>query len=280
MSNIKSSLLVFSLAVALSLPGAASERYDAPVDMVVADSLNVRSSPSIASDNVMGMLGTGTEVQALGMVKDEDGKEWVIITYNGEECYISADYVTSKEGEDTLPGEVKEISEEETEATTERSRALSFEVMDIQEAPDEVPTEVVEMETLPPMTEEAVEEETKAKKSKKKKKKETEEETVAPATEEIEAPFQEEVPAPVEEEEPASEEKEEQQTFPTPLPEPTTEGTTAYVRQTSTYANGEVAGPMEEKTIVKTEDVPSLKNKGHGYVFTTFSNGSIEVMIY
>lgn len=262
MSCLKTSLLVFSLSALFALSaGAAEQRFDAPVDMVVGDSLNVRSSPAIAPDNVMGMLGTGTEVQALGTVTDEEGNQWVIIIYNDTERYVSGDFVTPK---DTDP-------EEETEAANQAD-PFALEMMPISDIAEE-PEESEEreereepQETAGPaleviretVTEETTEAATEAKKSKKKKAKETKETPTPEAEKKASAP----------------------EALPTLTPEPVTEGTTAYVRQTSTYANGEVAGPMEEKTIVKTEDVPNLKDKGHGYVFTTYSNGSIEVMVY
>ena len=109
---------------------------------------------------------------------------------------------------------------------------------------------VVEDSTQPEeVPEENPEEETKKETSKKKKKKKEEN------SEEAEPQPQEEAA----------------QTVPEP---------TAAPKVTSTYENGEVAGPMEQKTIIKTEDVPSQKNPGHGYRFTILSNGSVEVEVY
>ena len=42
----------------------------------------------------------------------------------------------------------------------------------------------------------------------------------------------------------------------------------------------DMTGPMPQRAVEKTEDIPSLDEEGHGHIFTTLSDGTILVESY
>lgn len=78
----------------------------------MADGLNIRSTPSSkATNNKIGQVNLGDELTAV-----EKNEEWYKITYNGEEAYVGALYVTEEKNEsvfkDLDEAEVLKIKEE------------------------------------------------------------------------------------------------------------------------------------------------------------------------
>lgn len=62
--------------------------------------------------------------------------------------------------------------------------------------------------------------------------------------------------------------------------ETTADSAAASQEEAQTQADEPAAGPMLQLQTVGTEDVPSLENEGHGWLFTTYSDGSIKVEEY
>lgn len=71
-------------------PTAAPETTAAPVSYKTTDVLNVRQEPSTSAE-ILGKLARDTTVE---YVRDED-ETWAVIMYNGQEAYVSKQYLTS-----------------------------------------------------------------------------------------------------------------------------------------------------------------------------------------
>lgn len=70
----------------------------------MADELNIRSTPSSkATNNKIGQVNLGDELTAV-----EKNEDWYKITYNGEEAYVGALYVTEEKNESVF----KEVEDE------------------------------------------------------------------------------------------------------------------------------------------------------------------------
>ena len=57
------------------------------------DILNVRRSASTTEDNIIGTLNPDDEMDAYGEFTDAEGKLWYQILYDGQDAYISGDFV-------------------------------------------------------------------------------------------------------------------------------------------------------------------------------------------
>lgn len=73
-------------------PETTEEETAAPVVYRTTDVLNVRSGPS-TNDERIGKLDAGASIEVIG---DYD-ETWAIIIYNGQEAYVSKDYLTLEE---------------------------------------------------------------------------------------------------------------------------------------------------------------------------------------
>ena len=73
-------------------PETTEEETVAPVVYRTTDVLNVRSGPS-TNDERIGKLDAGASIEVIG---DYD-ETWAIIIYNGQEAYVSKDYLTLEE---------------------------------------------------------------------------------------------------------------------------------------------------------------------------------------
>jgi hypothetical protein len=79
----------------MSEDGKVVEAEFEPYTMYVTPSfLNVRSTPSTEEDNVIGKLNINDEITVIG----EEGDDWAIIDFNGQNAYICSEYM-----QDTLP---------------------------------------------------------------------------------------------------------------------------------------------------------------------------------
>ena len=73
-------------------PETTEDETAAPVVYRTTDVLNVRSGPS-TNDERIGKLDAGASIEVIG---DYD-ETWAIIIYNGQEAYVSKDYLTLEE---------------------------------------------------------------------------------------------------------------------------------------------------------------------------------------
>lgn len=79
-------------------------RNDSPVTMYVKSPVNVRSGPSTDYD-IVGNVTEGTELEVLGRYTD---KGWYLINYNGQEAFVSHNYLVKDKPEPAEePAQVK-----------------------------------------------------------------------------------------------------------------------------------------------------------------------------
>lgn len=67
------------------------------VYVITGDKVRVRSEPSTDSGNILGQLAKGTQVEYVKRYSND----WTVINYNGQEAYVSSQFVQKQEAQTT-----------------------------------------------------------------------------------------------------------------------------------------------------------------------------------